>query len=110
MRMPGVNGTASINVPLNNPPNCPQAPCFFTDINSTVFPAYTFVGAASGWSDADGDVLTYEFGQVSSQLERHRASASMFELGVKRHYVPMLDIQYRSYKLFVKALLSLQQR
>eukprot|EP00878_Enallax_costatus_P020011 GHUV01021138.1.p1 GENE.GHUV01021138.1~~GHUV01021138.1.p1 ORF type:complete len:881 (+),score=267.61 GHUV01021138.1:104-2644(+) len=66
MRMPGVNGTASINVPLNNPPNCPQAPCFFTDINSTVFPAYTFVGAASGWSDADGDVLTYEFGQMSN--------------------------------------------
>lgn len=65
MSMPGVNGTASITVPLNTPPSCPDPPCFSTDTNSTVFPDYTFLGTASGWQDADGDVLMYEFGQVT---------------------------------------------
>lgn len=64
MAMPGVTGTAAITVPLNNPPSCPQKPCFFTDVNSTVLPAYTFVGSVSSWQDADGDMLAYEFGEV----------------------------------------------
>lgn len=64
MSMPGVSGAASITIPLNTPPSCPKPPCFFTDVNATVFPAFTFVGTVNGWLDTDGDTLAYEFGQV----------------------------------------------
>jgi hypothetical protein len=41
MTMPGINGSASTLVSLNSAPACPKLPCFVTDVNSTVFPAYT---------------------------------------------------------------------
>eukprot|EP00775_Hariotina_reticulata_P013266 gene13266-13396_t len=65
LNMPGIKGSASTIIMLNSAPACPKLPCFATDVNSTVFPAYTFVGSVNGWMDPDGDSMLYEFGEVT---------------------------------------------
>lgn len=78
MTMAGASGVSSLAVALNTPPACSAEPCFTTDVNSTVFPAYTFTGSVNGWVDSNGDALTYEFGQVAGSVyvARDRAGPS----------------------------------
>ncbi len=56
-------GTASMTVAINSPPTC-AGTCFSLDRTTAIFPASAFLASAAGWSDPDGDALTYEYGTL----------------------------------------------
>jgi hypothetical protein len=62
----GAPGRATITLLVNTPPFCPGTSCFSLDSTTSTFPAFTFTGSVSGWADAEGDDLSYEYGVVSS--------------------------------------------
>jgi hypothetical protein len=62
----GAQGRATITLLVNTPPFCPGSSCFAVDPATSTFPAFTFTGSVSGWADAEGDDLSYEYGVVSA--------------------------------------------
>jgi hypothetical protein len=60
----GAQGRATITLLVNTPPFCPGTSCFALDSTTSTFPAFTFTGSVSGWADAEGDDLSYEYGVV----------------------------------------------